>query len=99
MAVSAWNGESGSGTNRLALAIVAAIQQSALRPAHATFTVYRGQASRNLMFDINLLTDEFQTVLSDALERAFEIPQEAGMLAGVAPVGSVMESAIATQRQ
>ena len=34
---------------------------------HATFTVYRGHASRNLMFDINLLTNEFQTVLSDAL--------------------------------
>ena len=37
---------------------------------HATFTVYRGHASRSLMFDINLLTNEFQTVLSDALERA-----------------------------
>jgi hypothetical protein len=36
----------------------------------ATFTVYRGHVSSNLMFDINLLTNEFQTVLSDALPDA-----------------------------
>ena len=66
---------------------------------HATFTVYRGYASRNLMFDINLLTNEFQTVLSGALERALGIPEEAGVLAGVGGVGTSMESVIAVQQQ
>jgi UDP-GlcNAc:undecaprenyl-phosphate GlcNAc-1-phosphate transferase len=64
----------------------------------ATFTVYRGHASRNLLFDINLLTDEFQTVLSNALQRALEAPDETGVLASVAAVGNSMESAIATQQ-
>jgi UDP-GlcNAc:undecaprenyl-phosphate GlcNAc-1-phosphate transferase len=66
---------------------------------HATFTVHRGRASRNLMFDINLLTNEFQTVLSDALQRALATPEEAGVLASMAAASSPMESAIATQQQ
>ena len=66
---------------------------------NATFTVYRGTASRNLMFDINLLTDEFQTVLSDAIERALGIPEEDRVLSSVAAVNSAMESAIATQQR
>lgn len=36
----------------------------------ARFTVYRYDASHNLLFDINMLTGEFRTVLSEALERA-----------------------------
>jgi UDP-GlcNAc:undecaprenyl-phosphate/decaprenyl-phosphate GlcNAc-1-phosphate transferase len=65
----------------------------------ATFTVYRGHNSRHLLFDINLLTGEFQTVLSDALQRALEAPQEVVMLAGIPSVGPAMESAVATPQQ
>jgi hypothetical protein len=68
----------------------------------ATFKVYRGHVSRNLMFDINLLTNEFQTVLSDALpdalQRALGTSAEASILASVT-AGSSMEPAIATQQQ
>jgi UDP-GlcNAc:undecaprenyl-phosphate/decaprenyl-phosphate GlcNAc-1-phosphate transferase len=43
----------------------------------ATFTVYRGHANRNLFFDINLLTGEFQSVLADAIERSLTRAEEA----------------------
>lgn len=35
-----------------------------------SFTVHRGHASRNLLFDINLLTGEFPALLSLAIQRA-----------------------------
>jgi UDP-GlcNAc:undecaprenyl-phosphate GlcNAc-1-phosphate transferase len=38
----------------------------------ATFTVYRRKTSRNLLFDINMLSGEFQSVLSRALDRALQ---------------------------
>jgi len=52
----------------------------------ATFTVYRGHADRNLLFDINLLTGEFQSVLADAIERSLnraEAAEESLVTAGV----------------
>ncbi len=65
----------------------------------ATFAVYRGPSSRNLLFDINLLTGEFQTVLAGALERALEdaaagtgILHEPVLLAGAPRI----ETAVAT---
>ena len=50
----------------------------------ATLTVYRQEVDRNLLFDINMLSGEFQSVLSDALERALEAPVAPAMLANVA---------------
>jgi len=38
----------------------------------AALTVYRHDLTRNLLFDINMLTGEFQAVLSHALERVLE---------------------------
>ncbi len=35
-----------------------------------SFSVYRNDASRNLLFDVNMLLGDFQTVLSEAVERA-----------------------------
>jgi len=38
----------------------------------ASLTVYRYEISRSLLFDINMLTGEFQSVMGEALERALE---------------------------
>jgi UDP-GlcNAc:undecaprenyl-phosphate/decaprenyl-phosphate GlcNAc-1-phosphate transferase len=38
----------------------------------AALTVFRYRSASNLLFDINMLTGEFQAALSSALERAFE---------------------------
>jgi len=45
----------------------------------AAFTVFRYRVDRSLLFDINMLTGEFQDVLSSALERALEyqVPAQA----------------------
>lgn len=66
---------------------------------NASFTVYRGQTSRHLLFDINLLTGEFQTVLAAALDRVLDeasesdIPEESAVLAAVA-AAAPMESIV-----
>ena len=68
----------------------------------ATFTVYRGHTSRNLLFDINLLTGEFQTVLANALERALEeIAADSEILPDSAVLAAApsIESAVATLPQ
>jgi UDP-GlcNAc:undecaprenyl-phosphate GlcNAc-1-phosphate transferase len=63
----------------------------------ATFTVYRSELSRNLLFDVNLLSGEFQTVLANALERALKVKEEEGLLARVAAVaGSLKSAAVAS---
>ena len=65
----------------------------------ANFTVYRAESSRNLLFDINLLTGEFQKVLGNAIERALARSEEAGVLARVAAVSNSMKSAVAASPQ
>ena len=50
----------------------------------ANFTVYRDEISRNLLFDINMLTGEFRSVLSEALDRALASHVSAPLLANVA---------------
>ena len=50
----------------------------------AAFTVYRYEVTRSLLFDINMLTGEFQTVLSEALERALTSRVPEPLLANVA---------------
>lgn len=67
--------------------------------SNAAFTVYRGHNCRNLLFDINLLTGEFQSVLSSALQRALEAPEESDLLATVAVLTPPIESAVMTQQQ
>ena len=52
----------------------------------ATLTVYRYEISRNLLFDINMLTGEFRIVLSEALERALASRVPEPLLANVAIV-------------
>ncbi len=65
----------------------------------ACFTVYRCDASRQLLFDINLLTGEFQTVLGHALQRALAIPIAVGVLSRVATSGGSFSSLVATQER
>ena len=48
------------------------------------FTVYRSDVTHNLLFDINMLMGDFQSVLSEALERALETRVPAPILAPVA---------------
>ncbi|MGZ4788588.1 MAG: MraY family glycosyltransferase [Terriglobales bacterium] len=50
----------------------------------ASFTVYRHEISRNLLFDINMLTGEFRAVLSEALDRALTAPAPEPLLADMA---------------
>lgn len=50
----------------------------------ASLTVYRYEISRSLLFDINMLTGDFQTVLAEALERCVESPIPAPILTNVA---------------
>ncbi len=68
---------------------------------NAIFTVYRGHNSRNLLFDINLLTGDFQTVLAGALERALEetISPEILSDSSVLSASPSIESAVATLPQ
>ncbi len=61
----------------------------------ATFTVFRAETSRHLLFDINLLTGEFQSVLADAVERALRIPEGSCVFSHVPSVESVVEPAVA----
>jgi UDP-GlcNAc:undecaprenyl-phosphate GlcNAc-1-phosphate transferase len=49
----------------------------------ATFTVYRYEITRNLLFDINMLTGEFRSVLSEALERVLTSSVPEPLLANV----------------
>jgi hypothetical protein len=67
---------------------------------NASFTVHRGQTTRNLLFDINLLAGEFQTALSNALERALEETGESAILTSMRTVPATpMRRAIAVQQQ
>jgi hypothetical protein len=49
----------------------------------ASFTVYRYEIQRNLLFDINMLTGEFSIVLGEALERALSTRIPEPLLANV----------------
>lgn len=49
-----------------------------------SFTVYRGDVSRNLLFDVNMLMGDFQAVLSEALERVQESRVPEPLLVNVA---------------
>jgi UDP-GlcNAc:undecaprenyl-phosphate GlcNAc-1-phosphate transferase len=50
----------------------------------ASFSVYRYEVQRSLLFDINMLTGEFPSVLGEALERAFSMRIPEPLLANVA---------------
>jgi hypothetical protein len=56
--------------------------------------VFRTETTRNLLFDINLLTSEFQKVLGDAVERALRMPKGAAVFGHLSGMDSVEESAI-----
>jgi hypothetical protein len=65
------------------------------RGQQATFTIYHGRSSRNLLFDINLLTGEFQAVLANSVERALAVcDQGESVLARVASVGGSIKSVV-----
>jgi len=59
----------------------------------AALTVFRHRADKNLLFDVNMLTGEFQAVLSSALERAFEYRPEAPV---VLPSVDIASAGLAT---
>jgi UDP-GlcNAc:undecaprenyl-phosphate GlcNAc-1-phosphate transferase len=65
----------------------------------ATFTVFREDARRSLLFDINLLTGEFQTVLANAVERALRSREGEGVLARVTAAGSPLNTAAVASPQ
>jgi hypothetical protein len=46
----------------------------------AKFVVYRQNSSRNLLFDINMFSGDFQTALSCALDRALQKEEHAALL-------------------
>jgi UDP-GlcNAc:undecaprenyl-phosphate/decaprenyl-phosphate GlcNAc-1-phosphate transferase len=50
----------------------------------ANFVVYRQQSARNLLFDINMLTGDFQVALGRALGRALEDGEQDSLLTSVA---------------
>ncbi len=63
----------------------------------ALFTVFRREPSRNLLFDINLLSGEFTNVLTKALERALDTPEK-GVPIGMPPMVMALEPAAVSQR-
>jgi hypothetical protein len=58
----------------------------------STFTVFRADTNRNLLFDINLLTGEFQRVLGEAVERALRMRESTARFSHVSGVESVTVS-------
>jgi UDP-GlcNAc:undecaprenyl-phosphate GlcNAc-1-phosphate transferase len=57
---------------------------------HATFTVYRAQSTKSLLFDVNLLAGEFQLALANAISRlALPEPSRQPMMSTVATLDSI----------
>jgi hypothetical protein len=65
----------------------------------STFTVYRSQSSRNLFFDINLLTGEFQSVLAEAVDRAIGGKAHSVELEKATPITTPLKSMAASSSQ
>jgi UDP-GlcNAc:undecaprenyl-phosphate GlcNAc-1-phosphate transferase len=64
----------------------------------AAFTVYRGPSAHNLLFDVNLLTNQFQVVLADAFERALT-NHSRSLMAHVAVAGASLNAAVTASPQ
>ena len=63
-----------------------------------TFSVYRAYGERSLMLDINLLTNDFSTVLADAVERASTTTRQQ-MKSGTVFASAVPSTVLGIQHQ